>query len=185
MENNSTGVSVPSDNSLPLLWPAAWHITKDCQKSSSSFHQSPSVHSLIRTSPCLLAQTQKKTEQSSNSAWTKIVLNSLVQKLLLSTHPLFQILTHSLFPDFPHPSMVLKSLVDSKIFWLLHWFCVFFQTQHLLAYGILPIKLWLIDGTSNFCYLAGIRLAKSIFLLGNPRTWLFTSLHWTRVAWLY
>src|SRR6266481_1320013 len=46
------------------------------------------------------------------------------------------------------PNMILKSLVDSRSS---DSFidAVFVQTQHLPTYGILPIKLRLIDGTSN------------------------------------
>ena len=46
------------------------------------------------------------------------------------------------------PNMILKSLVDSRSS---DSFidAAFVQTQHLPTYAILPIKLCLIDGTSN------------------------------------
>jgi len=73
-----------------------------------------------------------------------------MQKLLLSMHPLFSnpdSLTLSLTSD-TLPNMVLKSLVDSGSSDSFIY-SVFVQTQHLPAYGIPPIKLRLIDGTSN------------------------------------
>ena len=46
------------------------------------------------------------------------------------------------------PDMIIKSLVDSRSS---NYFInsAFIQTKHLPAYGIPPVKLWLIDGTSN------------------------------------
>src|SRR5882724_2413294 len=74
-------------------------------------------------------------------------------------HPLFQILTQLiLFLTSENlPDMVLKSLVDygsSNSF----IDSVFVQTQHLPAYGILPIKFHLIDGTSNSVILQALDL---------------------------
>src|SRR5882672_9612523 len=64
-------------------------------------------------------------------------------------HPLFQTLTHTLsLTSDTLPETVLNSLVDSGSS---NSFIdsAFVQTQHLPAYGIPPIKLQLIDGTSN------------------------------------
>jgi len=58
---------------------------------------------------------------------------------------------------------------------------VFVQTQHLPAYGIPPIKLRFIDGTSNSIISQALDL--QIHLpTGESQNLTFLSLRWTRVA---
>src|SRR5882724_7949234 len=77
-----------------------------------------------------------------------------MRKPSLLTHLLFQIL---FLTSDTLPNTVLKSLVDSGSS---DSFIdsVIIQTQHLPAYGIPPIKLRLIDGTSNSVILQALDL---------------------------
>ena len=135
------------DNKFCLFCGTTGHVTKDCPKSSlaSTKAQHPS---LIRTRLCLPAWTWKKTEQSLRLhmtwglQWTPSCKNPYSQCICSFK----SYLTHS-FLELWHPSRYgLKSLVDSRSS---DSFIdsVFVQAQHLPAYGIPSIKLWLINGT--------------------------------------
>jgi len=110
-------------------------------------HEHPS---LIRTNPHLLAWIWKKTEQSLRLRTTKDCIElPRAKTLTLNASALSNPDSLTLFlTSDTLLNMVLKSLVDSGSS---DSFIdsVFVKTQHLTAYGILPIKLWLIEGTSN------------------------------------
>jgi len=121
------------------------------------FRQSPSVQ-VWSDNLHLLAQIRKKDwavlrlHMTRGLCWTLLCETLTLNASSLSNpHSLTLFLTSDTLPD-----MVLKSLWI-PIFRLFHW-SVFVQTQHLPAYGILPIKLWLIDRTSNSIILQALDL---------------------------
>ena len=134
---------------LPLLW-HSWTHCQGLSKIQLSFCQSPSIqvwsgqvcvfqHGLEKR----LSSPQDSTQPEDCIELPHVKTLTLNASALSNPDSLTLSLTSDTLPD-----MVLKSLVDSGS--SDSFICsVFVQTQHLPAYGIPPIKLWLIDGTSN------------------------------------
>jgi len=180
---NSTGMSVLSlQQTLPFLW----HCWTRCPRTVQNPAQLPpnlEHPSLIRTNPCLLAWIQKKTEQSLKTPhdprmhWTPSCKNSYSHASTLSNP---DSLTFSLTSD-TLPDMVLKSLVDFRDLPTLSWFCVCSDSASSSIWHSTYQTLthqW----NFQFYHLIGARLSNQFSYQGNHRTWLFTSLCWTRVC---
>jgi len=134
---------------LPLLW-HLWTCHQRLSKIHLSFLQSPASKTNQDKSVSSGTDLKKRLSSPQDSTWPEDCIElphaktlTLNPSALLNPHSLTLFLTYDTLPD-----MVLKSLVDSRSS---DSFIdsVFVQTQHLPAYSIPPIKLWLIDGTST------------------------------------
>jgi len=165
------------DNMLCLFCGTAWHITKDCQKSSSASTK---------------AQVSKSDQDKSMSSGTdskkdwavlktlhepRIVLNSLVQKTLtLNTSTLSN-------PDSLTLSLTSHTLLWSwsplwiPIFWLLHWFCVFFRLSisWLMAFCLSSSDSLMEPPIPVISQALDLQIH---FPTGESQNLTFTSLHW-------
>jgi len=114
LRNSENGKLTPQTSRLswqPSL-PLCWHRDTTPRRPKIQLASAKPNHPNLIRQIWSSAQIRKKTEQSLRPARPRIVLNSLVPKTLLSTHPLFQILTHStLSLHLTHSRYVLKSLV--------------------------------------------------------------------------
>jgi len=179
---NSPGETARLDNKLCLF---CWHlrnVAKDCPKSTSA--SSKLEHQrLIRRSPHPPIRLEKRLSSPRDSAQPEDCIKLLVRKPSLLTHLLFQTLTHSHLFDIWHPSEYGPEVPRGSGF----------LTPSLTLYSFrLSTFLHMAFCLSNFdslmdlqfCHLGRSWTWKSTST-GNPRTWLFMSLRWTRVARLY
>jgi len=172
---NSTGQSVLSwQHTLPLLW-RCWHVCQGLSK--IQFASAKAKHpSLIRTSPCLPAWTQKKTEAVLKTLHKPEDALKSSCKIYSHTSTLSNPQSLTLFLKSDHPSGYgLESLMDSGSSNSFIDLCLFMfvQTQHLqhMDSSYQTPTHW----EPPIHHLAGTRLA-NLFPLGNPIIWLLTSL---------
>src|SRR5882724_3867842 len=147
------------DNKLCLFCGTSGHVAKDCPKSTLASSKARASKTDQEKSVSTNSNSKKRLSSPQDSAQPEdCVKLPRVKTITLNTSALSNpdSLTLSLTSK-TLPNMVLKSLVDSGSS---DSFIdsVFVQTQHLPAYGIPPIKLRLIDGTSNSVILQALDL---------------------------
>jgi len=170
----------PFETSFASFCGAAGHVTKDCPKSSSASTKAWASKSDQDKSTSSSTDSKKRLSSPQDFAWPKDCVEFLVWKLLLSMHLLFSNPDHLLFSWHLTPSWIWSWNPLWTLDLLFHWFCVVLSIFQHMAFCLSSSDSSMEPPIPSSC--RQTRLAKSIFLLGNPRIDFFMSLCWTRVV---